>query len=224
MIVGKQHDFEALYKSFDAPITDFDCGQLCAPLNGGVPVCCKSEDVIPVLYVGEFKRLLERTQLWETFQPQNAHERRLVADNGEYQLAVCKGVAHCERENRSLNCRSFPFLPYVDHDGAVQGLVYDYDSAEGKCPLVELPQVVTKRYISEALSFWSQILVKSPEEQRFYGDESAGLRRRFAREGTGVPVLVEDGIRHFPTAVAQWRRLKKEPTDVPLTEMDRPSG
>ena len=69
--VGSRLDFARLYDRFDAPVTDFDCGQLCAPLNDGIPVCCHGESVIPVLYKGELKMLLERSDLWSRWVPQD---------------------------------------------------------------------------------------------------------------------------------------------------------
>ena len=224
MALGDKLDFNALYHSFGTPVTDFDCGQLCAPLNGGIPACCKGDEVIPVLYVGEFRRLIERTDLWEAFRPVTAHDRSLVAEHDDHQLATCRGVAHCERENRSLNCRTFPFSPYIDHDGLVAGLVYDMDAAEGKCPLVDLPQTVTRRYIVEATDFWSCLLVDSPDERRFYADECVDLRRRFGREGQPVPVLVELGIREYPTSLAGWKALDRDGQNAPLVPMERPAG
>jgi len=217
-------DFGELYKSFNAPVCDFDCGQLCAPLNNGVPACCKGDEVIPVLYVGEFRRLLERTNLWEAFQPKTAHDRKLVDDHEGHQLAVCRGVAHCERDNRSLNCRTFPFSPYLDHDGRVGGLVYDLEAAEGKCPLVDLPQTVTRRYIREARAFWTALLVESAEDRRFHTEESVRLRRQCGGRREAVMVLVESGMAEYPTSESEWRLLGQDESSLKLIQWDRPEG
>lgn len=222
--VGSRLDFARLYDRFDAPVTDFDCGQLCAPLNDGIPVCCHGESVIPVLYKGELKMLLERTELWSRWVPQDEEERELEEDHDEFALATCKGVQHCERDNRSLNCRTFPLFPYFDHDDELAGLVYDYEAAEGKCPLVEMPQVVTVRYIEQALEFWAALAAGDERERKHYLDESATLRRRFGREREPVPVLTVDGVRDYPTTAREWKSLTARGRRPELTRMQRPRG
>ena len=42
-------DFADIYVGFDAPVSRFDCGRKCAPLNGGQPVCCTTGDAVPVV-------------------------------------------------------------------------------------------------------------------------------------------------------------------------------
>jgi hypothetical protein len=224
MPIGSRLDFPALYEILKAPVTAFDCGQLCAPANGGVPVCCEGEKVVPVLYKGEFKMLMERTGLWRPWVPADAHERRMQRDLADYQLAVCKGAAHCERDNRSLNCRTFPFAPYLDHDRVIAGLVYDYEAAEGKCPLVALPGVVTERYIHESLEFWSVVLTQDAAEADFQWQESEKLRRSFGRRGRTIPVLCAEGVRAYPTGLAAWKRMVARQRRPRLEAMRRPPG
>lgn len=222
MTRGADLDIEQLLKDFDAPVTAFDCGQLCAPSNGGIPVCCESNGVIPVLYKKEFEILEKRSDLWQAFKPTCHEEKELVDDHSDYQLAVCTRSCYSERQNRSLNCRSFPFLPYFDHDGEVVGLVYDYQSAEGKCPLVDLPQTITKSYITQAVSFWKTVSEADVEEMEFYRGESKRLRKRMRKEGEDVMVLVEEGLRHYPTRKSAWAQIQEEGAELPLTPFDRP--
>ena len=211
-----------LLNEFDASVCAFDCGQLCAPLNGGVPVCCESDGVVPVLYREEFALLRSRGDLWRAFKPTCAHERNMEEELSDYQLAICTRSCVDERENRSLNCRSFPFLPYFDHDDELCGLVYDYESAEGKCPLVELPQVITREYIRQAIWFWGQVCSLDEDEGAFYRGESEALRRRMGRRGEKVPVLVEEGLLHMPTQGAEWRALQKDGGQPYLEVFQRP--
>ena len=220
---GSSLPIDKFLNEFDAPVTAFDCGQLCAPLNNGKPVCCESDGVIPVLYHSEFKVLKQRGDLWQAFKPACKAEKEMADELPDYQLATCTRSCFDERANRSLNCRSFPFLPYFDHDGQVVGLVYDYDSAEGKCPLVELPQTITKEYIRQAVAFWAAICEADEEEGEFYRSEAKRLRRRFARQSEAVvPVLVEAGIAHFPTRQSDWQALLSLGEEPSLTTFERP--
>ncbi|MCA9320169.1 MAG: hypothetical protein KDB53_05520 [Planctomycetes bacterium] len=221
---GDGYDFETLLAQFSAPVTDFDCGQLCSPENDGKPRCCEGEGTVPVLYRKEYDLLRRRSDLWKRYKPSCSEGRKMEQELGDYRLAVCKGVAFCERENRSLNCRSFPFMPYLDHDGEVKGLVFDLEAAEGKCPLVGLPQVVTKRYLRESMAFWRGIVDGDDGEGQFYRDESKKLRKRMAAKKKAVSVLCEEGIRSFPATKKKHEALKRQgklPLLMPLT---RPEG
>jgi len=40
--------YARVYASFDAPVTRFDCGQMCSPHNGGEPVCCSTKHAVPI--------------------------------------------------------------------------------------------------------------------------------------------------------------------------------
>ena len=43
-------DFREIYEGFQSPLSRFDCGKHCAPLNGGEPVCCTTRHAIPVVH------------------------------------------------------------------------------------------------------------------------------------------------------------------------------
>src|SRR5579871_2535296 len=108
-------DFKQIYDIFSAPISRFDCGQYCSPLNGGEPVCCSTENAVPIVDRAEFALLESRSDLWQRYRPKDAGGKDVVRDLHSSCLAVaCKGVRHCERDNRSLACRAFPFFPYLD--------------------------------------------------------------------------------------------------------------
>src|SRR5260370_9487626 len=62
-------DFASLYEGFTAPVSRFDCGRKCAPLNGGEPVCCSTQNAVPVVHKVEFDLLKGRTDLWSRFKP-----------------------------------------------------------------------------------------------------------------------------------------------------------
>lgn len=222
MAYGERLDIDALLKGFDAPVTAFDCGQLCSPLNDGVPVCCESNGVIPVLYHKEYAILNERSKLWQAFRPSCPSEQAMADELPDYQLAVCSHNCSSERENRSLNCRSFPFLPYFDFDGEIVGLVFDLDSAQGKCPLVDLPQTITKAYLRQAINFWKAVTEVEDEEREFYQEESARMRTHFSDLGQSVLVLVEEGIVDYPTNEQAWDSVVDGTSVLSLTALQRP--
>ena len=66
---------EELLSTLSVPVTDFDCGTLCAPGNGGVPVCCDKDLIVPVLYKTEYKLLRGRSDLWRPFRPETKKSR-----------------------------------------------------------------------------------------------------------------------------------------------------
>ena len=124
-------EWDVLYQNFEAAIAAFDCGQHCAPYNDGDPVCCTTSQVIPVLYTEEWALLQSRTKLWHQFMPMDSYERRLVAETPVGQcLMECSGAQFCERENRSLACRAFPFFPYLNRQGQFVGLSYYWEYAD----------------------------------------------------------------------------------------------
>src|SRR5574338_1648308 len=71
-------DFATLYDGFDAPVSRFDCGRKCAPLNNGEPVCCSTQHAVPVVDNAEFRLLKTRSDLWHRFKPYDAATRRIV--------------------------------------------------------------------------------------------------------------------------------------------------
>ena len=114
-------------------------------------------------------------------------------------VAVCKGHTCCERDNRSLACRTFPFEPYVDHDGAFAGLVFAYDLAH-LCPLITSAHAIEPAFVVEACAMWTKLFAFDPDERAFYAGCSRTLRRLFGRRGEPIPVFTPDGVRVLPTS------------------------
>jgi len=80
----------ALYTGFDTPLADLDCGQKCAPYNGGIPVCCDIHHAVPTAYPGEWIHLRTRTDLWQVWHPENkTHRAEIQADAGDLILLEC---------------------------------------------------------------------------------------------------------------------------------------
>ena len=188
-----------LLETLTAPVTEFDCGTLCAPDNGGVPICCDKERIVPVLYTREYALLRKRSDLWRPFQPRTKQQRELGEDLRSCdRLCECKGVAHCERDNRSLACRTFPLEPYLDHDGELAGLVWNWDF-DGTCPLVGSRHPVRADYIDQCLRMWEKAFGWSEDERQFYFEHSQTLRRSFGQKGRKIPVFTRQGRKRMPT-------------------------
>lgn len=182
-------DFARLYRRFNASVCKFDCGKKCAPLNDGTPVCCSTQDAVPVVHKAEFKLLRGRTDLWRRFTPYDAPTRKIVGDLTTSSCAIeCKGAAFCERENRTIACRAFPFFPYVTRERQVLGLSI-YWIFEDRCWMMSNLQLVEKTFIDECLDTWRAIFAKDQEEWQTYIEYSATMRRVFSRWGRSIPVL-----------------------------------
>src|SRR5262249_55263344 len=117
--------YEDVYANFQAPVSRFDCGQKCAPHNGGSPVCCSTDHAGPWVDKWEFALLRSRSDLWRAYTPTDAAGREIVRGlHKDCRAVECKGAAHCERDNRSMSCRAFPFFPYMTRDDEIVGLAY----------------------------------------------------------------------------------------------------
>jgi hypothetical protein len=179
------------YRLLSVPVTPFDCGRLCAPGNGGVPVCCDHDRAVPVLYRDEFEWHRERTGFWRKLKPRSKADRAFVATIADYCVAAtCPGIRSCSRALRSIACRAFPFEPHLDKDGVFAGLTFNYGLDDG-CPLYQ-PRYwpsISQTFIVNATLVWQHILTLLPDERELYTDESRALRRRLKQKGERVPLF-----------------------------------
>ncbi len=183
------------YRLLSPAMTDFDCGKLCASDNGGIPACCEDETTYPVLYVDEFKWLRKKNRFWKRMPLRNRVARKLARDLHQNSLlAKCPGPAACNRSSRAIVCRIFPFEPHLDEEGRVQGLTFNFEM-EDRCPLIGKPEsLFNPVYIRNSIVFWKELLDLMPEEQDVYMNESARLRRQFARKGRKAPVFTGEKL------------------------------
>jgi len=187
-------DFAELYAAFDAPIQAFDCGEKCAPFNGGVPVCCDTGHSVPTAYPAEWVYLQEHTDLWHPWQPSDpADHARLSEQAGpDLVLIECRGAAHCERDFRSLACRSFPFFPYHDSRGAFLGLAC-YREYEDRCWVISSLDQVDAAYRDQFVRTYERLFELMPEERESFLYESERTRAEFIARGLRIPLLHRDG-------------------------------
>ena len=96
-------DFREIYEGFQSPLSRFDCGKHCAPLNGGEPVCCTTRHAIPVVHRTEWELLRSRSDLWHRYRPTDAHARKIVLrvrEHRELKVPICLWIG------RSLAARA----------------------------------------------------------------------------------------------------------------------
>lgn len=183
-------DWRRLYKNFSAPICDVNCGELCAPLNNGVPRCCSNKDHEPVLYTGELAWLKTKSDLWCSMPLRNKHDRHKASIIEDYiKYAYCKGITSCQREYRSLTCRFFPLEPYFEPGKKFVGLTFMY-RAQSSCPLIEHPKIkISQAYIDQAIAVWKEMFAAFPREIESYINVSRGLRTSMKRKGRAIKVF-----------------------------------
>ena len=185
-----EEQVKRFHRLLSVRMTDFDCGRLCTPGNKGIPLCCDQRHVVPVLFRSEWKWLRKQGELWERMPAESKSDRKMVKELVDYSVyCECRGPAECRRGQRALVCRTFPFEPYVDAEGIVQGLVFQSPDPK-RCPLVSHPRkAFNDRYIRNAIRFWQELLDTIPEERELYIRESKKHKRRASRKRHAVRVL-----------------------------------
>lgn len=186
-------DFKTVYDRFQANVSRFDCGRFCAPLNQGQPVCCDTGHAIPVVDKPEFELLKSRTDLWRRFKPQDANARQIVADLHKGCMAVeCKGARFCERDNRTLACRAFPFYPYFNREGELLGLGTYWIFAD-RCWLISNMQVVERGFVREFIAAYEYVFQRDTEELDAMKRHSASHRRIATRTKQPIFLIGREG-------------------------------
>jgi hypothetical protein len=190
---AKPEDYRRIYDLFQAPIARFDCGRRCAPLNGGEPVCCSTDHAMPVVDRAEWRLLKSRTDMWRHHRPSDALGKRLVAELHASCLAIeCKGSRHCERDNRTLACRSFPFFPYIERDGRFAGLSIHWTFVD-RCWVMSNLQIVDDEFRRQFVAAYELLFQADPGEFQVHKEYSATLRRVFSRKGLAIPMIGREG-------------------------------
>lgn len=214
-------DYRRIYASFTAPLARFDCGRRCAPHNGGTPVCCSTDHAVPIVDEAEWALLRARSDLWRAYAPNDAAGRRIVAELGEGCRAIeCKGARHCERDNRTIACRAFPFFPYFTRAREFVGLAYYWDF-EDRCWVISNLQVVDRAFIDEFVIAYEALFAVDESEREGMIAHSASMRRTFTRRKRIIP-LVGRGGGFFAveprTHVIRPARLEEFPRHGPFRE------
>ena len=162
--------YRRIFNGFNAPVVPLDCGEKCRHLNDGIPVCCDIDHAVPVMDKSEYKELRSRSKLWRKYRPENEHGEELVDSLHKDCVACeCKGAKFCERDNRSLSCRAFPFFPYIDKDGDMLGLA-TYWTFEDRCWVISNMKMVTQEFVEEFFETYEYLFKEKPDEFEVFKD------------------------------------------------------
>ena len=187
--------FARLYQTFQAPISALDCGSRCAPYNErGVPFCCDTRHAVPSVYQAEWQYLNDHTDLWHLWKPEdsgNAAQLRSALPDGQV-LVECLGHKLCQRNFRSITCRSFPFYPYLTVQGEFIGISY-YWEYEDRCWVISHLGQVSQAYMESFIDAYDTIFQLVPEEVENFRQHSIRMRRIFGRKKRAIPILHRNG-------------------------------
>jgi hypothetical protein len=187
--------YAEIYERLQAPISKvYDCGKMCSPYNNGEPVCCTTGHAIPIVEHSEYRLLKSRTTMWQPFKPKDKWERAEVADlkGSDCRAVACQGARLCERDNRSMACRTFPFFPYFNPDGELFGLA-TYWAFEGQCWVISNITIVEKPFIDEMIEAHEMLFAADAEWRGTYRQQSATMRGAYSRKKERFPVIGRDG-------------------------------
>jgi hypothetical protein len=208
-------DIRALYDNFDAPITALDCGKKCAPHNpSGKPFCCDICHAIPAAYTSEWETLSGTTDLWHPYQedecasPPEPEPVNSTPDPnlppGMLSLA-CLGPSLCQRPNRVLSCRAFPFFPYISSDSRILGLAVEWEF-ESVCWVISNLDRVTDEYRDAFLRTFDHLLALFDDVFENYAYHSERMRAHYASQQRRFPLLHRNGRAYLVSPASERLR------------------
>lgn len=187
-------DFEHFYENFQSPISTINCGNKCAPYNHQhAPFCCDTRHIVPSAYVEEWDFLRCGTNLWHLWESGDDKKKKSVQNelpHGQV-LIECLGHAHCQREYRSISCRSFPFFPYISHSAKFIGISFYWEYAD-LCWIISNLDCVTIDFLAEFFHTYELIFKLMPEEFQVYQDFSEYMRDTFAHKKRKALIICRD--------------------------------
>ena len=195
-------DIRALYDHFDAPIAKLDCGKKCAPHNPrGIPFCCDICHAVPAAYDSEWMYLRATTDLWHAYRgdecdaSNSTQAGEALSDSalppGMISLA-CLGPARCQRPNRILSCRAFPFFPYITSDHRFLGLACEWEF-ESVCWVINNLGRVSDQYRAEFIRAFDTLIATFDEVFESYEIHSRKLRAHYGSRKKRFPILHRNG-------------------------------
>jgi hypothetical protein len=192
----KSSIFSELYTTFPTSINRIDCGSKCAPYNeNGIPFCCDLDHIVPTAYQAEWEYLKANTDLWRLWKSEDATiTSDLIAEAPEGQkLIACKGYQYCQREFRTISCRSFPFFPYINSQNEFLGLSF-YWEYKDRCWVISNLSVVSRTFIDQFIKTYEHLFKIFPEDKENFSAFSRGMRDLFIRSKRRIPLLHRNGF------------------------------
>jgi hypothetical protein len=214
-------DILPLYAGFDAPLAELDCGQKCAPYNGGMPFCCDIHHTVPTAYPAEWIHLQSSTDLWQVWQPDNeGHRDQLQTEAGNLILLECQMLTQsqhsertCRRDLRTFVCRAFPFFPYFNSQGELLGLSVYWEYAD-RCWVISNLHIVRHEFRTQFIDTYETLFTHIPDERAAYQYFSSEMRQEFQSRRRTIPLLHRDG-RAYKISPATERIRSVEPDSFP---------
>jgi hypothetical protein len=207
-----------MYDQFNVPVTSIDCGKMCAPHNAnGKPFCCDICHAVPAAYHIEWNMLQPVTDQWHVWRGDEctrdpSDPQTLLSDTPDHMLLLaCKGPAQCQRPNRVMSCRQFPFFPYITADDRFIGLAYEWEF-ESSCWVISHLDRVTTQYRQEFIATYDHLLAVWPDEYESYAYCSELMRTHFIQHRRRIPILHRDGSAYLLSPKSQ--RLQKVSLDA----------
>jgi hypothetical protein len=146
-----------------------------------------------VVHKVEFELLKTRTDLWTKFKPYDYATRQIVDElTPDCAAIACKGVRSCERDNRTLACRGFPFYPYLTRQKEFVGLG-TYWVFEDRCWMMSNLEIVDQAFIGQFFATYEALFLKDPSEFSTYVRFSADARRVYSRSKREILLLGRRG-------------------------------
>lgn len=206
------------YDRFNAPVTDVDCGRMCAPHNpSGKPFCCDICHAVPAVYHQEWAYLEPHTNLWHPWRgdecPGDSGDPDLLRAEtpAAMRLLACLGPDRCQRDFRALSCRQFPFFPYVTSDDRFIGLAYEW-AFESTCWVISNLARVTQTYRREFVQVYDDLFDLWPDEYESYAILSEQMREHFAAQKRRIPILHRNGGYYLLSPESE--RLRRVPPEA----------
>ncbi len=150
----KKTDYIEIYKMLDkvSPV-DFDCGKLCGS------ACCIVDDTDYVMYLlpGEEKMFTGRED-WLIWGKDRVEDYEFPDSWSGYVYYIrCKNAPSCDREQRPIQCRTYPLTPYIDDDGILR-MIYDRSEKPYRCPLIDDLTELNEDFIRVTYEAWKRLL------------------------------------------------------------------
>lgn len=222
-------DLRQIYDRFDAPITDIDCGKMCAPHNpSGRPFCCDICHSVPAAFHQEWDYLRANTGLWHPWRgdecaAEPVDPAGLRDETPEHMLLLaCRGPERCQRPFRALSCRQFPFFPYVTSDYTFLGLAYTWDF-EPTCWVISHLDRVSDEYRRQFVQTYDELFAAWDEEFESYAALSEQMRGQFMERRRRIPLIHRDGG-HYLVSPKSERLRRVAPGSLPKFGAYRQGG
>lgn len=174
--------YEEIYRRWDehTPVP-FDCGKICGA------ACCVTDggQTMGIYLLPGEEKVHDKKDSWLTWSMDKAQDYDFPeAWRGKVPFVACQGPAHCKREKRPIQCRTFPLRPYLTREDELI-MIYDEEALPYACPLIENEVALDEGFIRVCYENW-RILISDPLIRDIVKMDSEGLA-----EVTMVPLPVQ---------------------------------